>query len=81
MGVHRPCKVKAYNRKRREPIHQDKTELSAIISQYVLIGEAPQASKNFGERVEGWHKVVLHPDTCVVPVSDCREYSVYASTA
>ena len=55
------CNVKAYNRKLMELIHQDKAKPSAIISHDLSLGEAPQAYKNFDERVEGWHKVVLHP--------------------
>jgi len=55
------CNVKAYNRKLMELIHQDKAKPSAIISHDLPLGEAPQAYKNFDERIEGWHKVVLHP--------------------
>ena len=55
------CNVKAYNRKLMELIHQEKAKPSAIISHDLPLGEAPQAYKNFDQRVEGWHKVVLHP--------------------
>jgi threonine dehydrogenase-like Zn-dependent dehydrogenase len=42
-------------------IHQDKAKPSEIISHELPLTEAPKAYKNFDERVEGWHKVILHP--------------------
>ena len=55
------CNVKAYNRKLMELIHRDRAKPSAIISHDLPLGEAPQAYKKFDERIDGWHKVVLHP--------------------
>jgi glutathione-independent formaldehyde dehydrogenase len=55
------CNVKAYNRKLMELIHHDKAKPSAIISHELPLTQAPKGYKNFDERVEGWHKVVLHP--------------------
>ena len=55
------CNVKAYNRKLAELIHHDKAKPSAIISHDLPLTEAPNAYKNFDARLNGWHKVVLHP--------------------
>jgi glutathione-independent formaldehyde dehydrogenase len=55
------CNVKAYNRKLMELIHQNKAKPSAIISHDLPLTQAPTGYKNFDARVEGWHKVVLHP--------------------
>jgi glutathione-independent formaldehyde dehydrogenase len=55
------CNVKAYNRKLCNLIHYGKAKPSAIISHELPLEEAPQAYKNFDSRVEGWHKVILHP--------------------
>ncbi len=55
------CNVKAYNRKLAELIHHDKAKPSAIVSHDLPLMEAPNAYKNFAKRLNGWHKVVLHP--------------------
>jgi glutathione-independent formaldehyde dehydrogenase len=55
------CNVKAYNRKLAELIHQDRARPSAIISHDLPLADAPTAYKNFDQRLNGWHKVVLHP--------------------
>lgn len=55
------CNVKAYNRKLMELIHNDRANPSAIISHELPLSEAPDAYKNFDKRVDGWHKVILHP--------------------
>ena len=55
------CNVKAYNRKMMQLIHNNRANPSAIISQELPLSEAPKAYKNFDERVDGWHKVILHP--------------------
>ncbi len=55
------CNVKAYNRRLAELIHQDRVRPSAIISHDLPLAEAPAAYKHFDQRVDGWHKVVLHP--------------------
>ena len=55
------CNVKAYNRKLAELIHHDKAKPSAIISHDLPLTQAPNAYKNFDARLNGWHKVVLHP--------------------
>lgn len=57
------CNVKAYNRKLAELIHHDRVKPSAIISHELPLTEAPKAYKNFDHRLEGWHKVVLHPES------------------
>ena len=55
------CNVKAYNRKLMQLIHNDRADPSAIISHELPLSEAPEAYKNFDKRVDGWHKVILHP--------------------
>ena len=55
------CNVKAYNRKLMQLIHNDRANPSAIISHELPLNEAPDAYKNFDQRVDGWHKVILHP--------------------
>jgi threonine dehydrogenase-like Zn-dependent dehydrogenase len=55
------CNVKAYNRKLMQLIHNDRAKPSAIISHELPLSEAPKAYKNFDQRVDGWHKVILHP--------------------
>jgi glutathione-independent formaldehyde dehydrogenase len=44
-----------------ELIHHGKANPSAIISHELPLTEAPKGYKNFDARVNGWHKVVLHP--------------------
>src|SRR5579875_1869301 len=55
------CNVKAYNRKLMQLIHNDRANPSAIISHELPLSEAPDAYKNFDHRIDGWHKVTLHP--------------------
>jgi threonine dehydrogenase-like Zn-dependent dehydrogenase len=55
------CNVKAYNRKLMELIHHNKAKPSSIISHELPLTEAPIGYKNFDQRLEGWRKVVLHP--------------------
>lgn len=55
------CNVKAYNRRLAELIHEDRVRPSSIVSHNLPLTEAPTAYKNFDERRDGWHKVVLHP--------------------
>jgi glutathione-independent formaldehyde dehydrogenase len=55
------CNVKAYNRKLMQLIHNNRANPSAIISHELPLSEAPKAYKNFDQRVDGWHKVILHP--------------------
>ena len=55
------CNVKAYNRKLMQLIHNDRANPSAIISHELPLSQAPTAYKSFDERVDGWHKVTLHP--------------------
>jgi glutathione-independent formaldehyde dehydrogenase len=56
------CNVKAYNRRLRDLIHQDKANPSVIISHELPLAEAPGAYKHFDDRDEGWTKVILHPN-------------------
>ena len=54
--------VKAYNRHLRDLITQDKAKPSFIVSHQLSLDDAPDAYKRFGNREDGWTKVVLKPD-------------------
>jgi glutathione-independent formaldehyde dehydrogenase len=56
------CNVKAYNRRLRDLIHQDRANPSMIISHELSLDEAPEAYAHFDKRDKGWTKVVLHPN-------------------
>jgi threonine dehydrogenase-like Zn-dependent dehydrogenase len=56
------CNVKAYNRRLRDLIHQDRANPSMIISHELSLDEAPEAYEHFDKRDKGWTKVVLHPN-------------------
>lgn len=53
--------VKAYNRKLRDLIAAGKAKPSMIISHELKLDQAPDAYKQFDDRVDGWTKVVLKP--------------------
>ena len=53
--------VKAYNRNLCALIQCGKAKPSQIISHELPLGKAPEAYKNFDERLPGWTKVVLKP--------------------
>ncbi len=54
--------VKAYNRKLRDLIAQDRASPSFIVSHELSLDEAPDAYRRFDAREDGWTKVLLHPD-------------------
>lgn len=56
------CNVKAYNRRLRDLIHQDRANPSMIVSHELSLDEAPDAYNHFDKRDKGWTKVVLHPN-------------------
>jgi glutathione-independent formaldehyde dehydrogenase len=56
------CNVKAYNRRLRDLIHQDRANPSMIISHELSLDDAPEAYAHFDKRDKGWTKVVLHPN-------------------
>lgn len=53
--------VKAYNRKLRALIFAGKAKPSVIVSHQLPLDEAPEAYKNFDQRLSGWTKVILKP--------------------
>jgi len=53
--------VKAYNRQLRALIHSGKAKPSFLVSHELSLEEAPEAYARFGERRDGWTKVVLKP--------------------
>ncbi len=53
--------VKAYNRKLRELITAGKAKPSMIVSHELSLDKAPEAYKNFDDKVKGWTKVLLKP--------------------
>lgn len=53
--------VKAYNRRLRDLVARDKARPSFLLSHELSLERAPEAYRNFDQRVEGWTKVVLKP--------------------
>ena len=56
------CNVKAYNRYLRDLIISGKAKPSFVVSHEVGIDEAPEAYDKFDRRVDGYTKVLLHPN-------------------
>ncbi|MGW5668963.1 glutathione-independent formaldehyde dehydrogenase [Micromonospora sp. NPDC003776] len=56
------CNVKNYNRQLMNLIAGGKAKPSFIVSHELKLDEAPQGYENFDRRVDGWTKVLLHPD-------------------
>ncbi len=56
------CNVKAYNRYLRDLIISGRADPSFVVSHNVGIEEAPEAYRKFDKRVEGYTKVLLHPN-------------------
>ncbi|MGP4002357.1 glutathione-independent formaldehyde dehydrogenase [Streptomyces sp. 8N706] len=55
------CNVKRYNRQLRDMIIEDRARPSFVVSHELPLDEAPTAYDKFDKRVEGYTKVVLHP--------------------
>ena len=53
--------VKAYNRRLRDLIHHDRAEPSFLVSHELPLDDAPEAYRNFDDRLSGWTKVILKP--------------------
>ncbi|MFD4989906.1 glutathione-independent formaldehyde dehydrogenase [Streptomyces sp. NPDC058374] len=53
--------VKAYNRHLRNLIHHDRAKPSFIVSHELPLDDAPEAYRNFDDRLSGWTKVILKP--------------------
>lgn len=56
------CNVKAYNRYLRDLIIAGKAKPSFVVSHEVHIDDAPTAYEKFDKRIEGYTKVLLHPN-------------------
>ncbi|KAM0722595.1 hypothetical protein Q7P37_002036 [Cladosporium fusiforme] len=56
------CNVKAYNRYLRDLIITGKAKPSFVVSHEVGIDDAPEAYDKFDRRVDGYTKVLLHPN-------------------
>ncbi|CAN9442720.1 unnamed protein product [Alternaria alternata] len=56
------CNVKAYNRYLRDMIVSGKAKPSFVVSHEINIDEAPTAYEKFDKRIEGYTKVLIHPN-------------------
>ncbi|SPB48706.1 unnamed protein product [Aspergillus niger] len=56
------CNVKAYNRQLRDLIIAGKARPSFVVSHEIGIDEAETAYEKFDKRVEGYTKVIIHPN-------------------
>ena len=56
------CPVKKYNRQLRELIAVGKAQPSWIVSHEIPLSDAADVYKNFGDRTDGWTKVILKPE-------------------
>ena len=56
------CNVKKYNRYLRDMIISGRANPSFVVSHEIGIDEAPQAYEKFDKRVEGYTKVLIHPN-------------------
>lgn len=56
------CNVKRYNRQLRDLIIEGRAKPSFVVSHELPLTDAPSAYEKFDKRVEGYTKVVLHPD-------------------
>ena len=54
--------VKRYNRQLRDLIIRGRAVPSLIVSHELPLDAAPDAYQRFGERADGWTKVLLKPD-------------------
>ncbi|MFB8247617.1 glutathione-independent formaldehyde dehydrogenase [Streptomyces sp. NPDC055952] len=55
------CNVKRYNRHLRDLIIEDRAKPSFVVSHELPLDQASSAYEKFDKRVEGYTKVVLHP--------------------
>jgi len=56
------CNVKRYNRRLRDMIIEGRAEPGFVVSHELPLDGAPSAYEKFDKRVEGYTKVVLHPE-------------------
>ncbi|KAF8495078.1 GroES-like protein [Gautieria morchelliformis] len=56
------CNVKSYNRHLRDLIISGRARPSFVVSHEIGLDGAPEAYKKFDDRVEGYTKVLIHPN-------------------
>ncbi len=56
------CNVKTYNRQLRNLIVSGKARPSFVVSHEISLEEAPMAYQKFDKRIEGYTKVLIHPN-------------------
>lgn len=56
------CNVKAYNRYLRDLIIAGKAKPSFVVSHEINIDDAPDAYDKFDRKVDGYTKVLIHPN-------------------
>lgn len=56
------CNVKKYNRYLRDMIISGQADPSFVVSHEIDIDEAPKAYQKFDQRIEGYTKVLIHPN-------------------
>lgn len=56
------CNVKAYNRYLRDMIISGKAKPSFVVSHEINIDDAPVAYEKFDQRIDGYTKVLIHPN-------------------
>lgn len=56
------CNVKSYNRYLRDMIIAGKATPSFVVSHEIGIEGAPAAYQKFDKRIEGYTKVLIHPN-------------------
>lgn len=56
------CNVKKYNRYLRDMIISGRADPSFVVSHEIGIDEAPKAYEKFDKRIEGYTKVLIHPN-------------------
>ncbi|WP_316755058.1 glutathione-independent formaldehyde dehydrogenase [Streptomyces herbicida] len=56
------CNVKQYNRQLRDMIIAGRAKPSFVVSHELPLDQAPAAYEKFDKRIEGYTKVVLHPE-------------------
>ena len=56
------CNVKKYNRYLRDMIISGRADPSFVVSHEIDIDDAPAAYEKFDKRIEGYTKVLIHPN-------------------
>ena len=56
------CNVKSYNRYLRDLIISGKAKPSFVVSHEISIDQAEDAYEKFDKRIDGYTKVLIHPN-------------------